>query len=127
MKGVASYVYDYDEKYNNQTFYFGADVDAQKGSTLEVYRGVIDAPGVAKGDKIAVTGNLGVRTTSSGNASIGFKSGAKIEKIDDTAIDNAEVSAKAVKQYDAELGQVVIIRNGVKYNALGVEVGTIAE
>ena len=44
-----------------------------------------------------------------------------------TAIDNAEVSVKAVKQYDAELGQVVIIRNGVKYNALGVEVGTIAE
>lgn len=44
-----------------------------------------------------------------------------------TAIDNAEVAAKAVKQYDAELGQVVIIRNGVKYNALGVEVGTVAE
>lgn len=44
-----------------------------------------------------------------------------------TAIDNTEVSVKAVKQYDAELGQVVIIRNGVKYNALGVEVGTIAE
>ncbi len=44
-----------------------------------------------------------------------------------TAIENTEVSVKAVKQYDAELGQVVIIRNGVKYNALGVEVGTIAE
>ncbi len=44
-----------------------------------------------------------------------------------TAIDNIEVSAKAVKQYDAELGQVVIIRNGVKYNALGVEVGKLAE
>ncbi len=36
-----------------------------------------------------------------------------------TAIENAEVSAKAVKMI--ENGQLVIIKNGVKYNALGAE------
>lgn len=37
-----------------------------------------------------------------------------------TAIDNTEVSEKAVKRI--ENGQLVIIKNGVKYNALGAEV-----
>ena len=40
-----------------------------------------------------------------------------IDKNDETAIDNTLVSEKAVKFF--ENGQLVIIKNGVKYNALG--------
>ena len=117
VKGVASTVYPYDTQYNNQTFYFGAEAGAQKGSTLEVYRGSIAAPGVAEGDKITVTGKLGVRTTKAGDRSIGFQAGAVVEKINDTAIKGTTVAEKAVKTI--ENGQLVIIRNGVKYNAVG--------
>lgn len=116
VEGVVSTAYDYDASYNNQTFYLGADADAQKGATLEVYRGV-PAEAVAKGDKVAVTGKLGVRTTKAGNRSIGFAAGATVEKINDTAIDNTMLQGKAVKRIVD--GQVVIERNGVKYNALG--------
>lgn len=116
VEGVVSTAYDYDASYNNQTFYLGADADAQKGATLEVYRGV-PAEAVAKGDKVAVTGKLGVRTTKAGNRSIGFAAGATVEKINDTAIDNTTLQGKAFKRIVN--GQVVIERNGVKYNALG--------
>lgn len=116
VEGVVSLAYDYDASYNNQTFYFGADADAQKGATLEVYRGV-PAEAVVKGDKVAVTGKLGVRTTKSGNRSIGFAAGATVEKLSDTAIDNTTLQGKAFKRIVD--GQVVIERNGVKYNALG--------
>lgn len=116
VEGVVSKAYDYDASHNNQTFYFGADADAQKGATLEVYRGV-PAEAVAKGDKVAVTGKLGVRTTSKGNRSIGFAEGATVEKLSATAIDNTTLQGKAVKRIID--GQVVIERNGVKYNALG--------
>ncbi len=120
VKGVVSTAYDYDTKYNNQTFYFGAEAGAQKGSTLEVYRGVPAAPGVVAGDKIAVTGKLGVRTTKAGDRSIGFQAGATVEKINDTAIKGTTIAEKAVKVI--ENGQLIIIRNGVKFNAVGAVV-----
>ena len=40
-------------------------------------------------------------------------------KGDTTAVENVEAEAKAVKMM--ENGQLVIIKNGVKYNALGAE------
>ena len=46
--------------------------------------------------------------------------GLEIEYPNATAIDNTEVGEKAVKRI--ENGQLVIIKNGVKYNALGAEV-----
>jgi hypothetical protein len=47
--------------------------------------------------------------------------GVAIEKLTDpTAVDNITASAKAIKTI--ENGQVVIIKNGVKYNALGTEI-----
>jgi len=120
VEGIVTLAYEYSDQYKNQSFYFGAEAGAQKGSTLEVYRGVPAAPGVAEGDKIAVTGKLGVRTTSKGDRSIGFQAGATVEKINNTAINNTTVAEKAVKMI--ENGQLVIIRNGVKFNAVGAVV-----
>lgn len=57
----------------------------------------------------------------------GVKSVTDYEFINETAVENIESAAKAIKRYDAELGQVVIIRNGIKYNAIGVKLGTVAE
>lgn len=44
--------------------------------------------------------------------------GVRIENLPVQGIDNVEAGAKAVKTF--ENGQLVIIKNGVKYNALGV-------
>lgn len=44
--------------------------------------------------------------------------GVAIQNLQAQAIDNVEAGAKAVKTF--ENGQLVIIKNGVKYNALGV-------
>lgn len=57
----------------------------------------------------------------------GVKSVTDYEFIGETAVENIESTSKAIKRYDAELGQVVIIRNGIKYNAIGVKLGTVAE
>ncbi len=119
--GVVTLAYDYDSKYNNQTFYFGASEDAQKGTTLEAYRAVPEAPGVAKGDKVTITGKLGVRETKSGNKSYGFAQGATVEKSSTTAVEDVNIAApKAVKV--VENGQLIIIRDGVRYNAVGAVV-----
>ena len=46
--------------------------------------------------------------------------GVSIEKLGASAVENVNADVKAVKTI--ENGQVVIMKNGVKYNALGVEV-----
>ena len=43
--------------------------------------------------------------------------GVSIEKLQGQGVENAEATIKAIKRY--ENGQLVIIKNGVKYNALG--------
>lgn len=119
--GVVTLAYDYNSQYTNQTFYFGASEDAEKGATIEAYRAKSVAPGVAKGDKIVVTGNLGVRKTSNGDRSYGFAQGCTVEKVPSTAVEDVQVNAtKAVKVI--ENGQLVIIRDGVRYNAVGAVV-----
>ena len=118
--GVVSTAYEYSEQYGNQNFYFGADEDAGKGSTLEAYRAKVSAPGVTKGDKVAVYGKLGVRTTSSGNRSIGFEQGSIVEVLNETAIEDTMVDTKAVKVIRD--GKVVIVRGNMEYNVLGTTV-----
>lgn len=115
--GVVTLAYDYSAQYKNQTFYFGADENAQKGATLEAYRAKIAANGAKKGDKVALYGKLGVRMTKKGARSIGFAEACVADILEDTAIDNTTIAEKAVKVI--ENGQLVIIRNGVKFNAVG--------
>lgn len=115
--GVVTLAYDYDAQYKNQTFYFGADENAQKGATLEAYRAKIVANGAKKGDKIALYGKLGVRMTKKGARSIGFAEACVADILNADAIDNTTVAEKAVKVI--ENGQLVIIRNNVRYNAVG--------
>ncbi|MBR4563650.1 MAG: hypothetical protein IKO26_04280 [Paludibacteraceae bacterium] len=45
--------------------------------------------------------------------------GVRIEKLQAQGVDNIETGAKAVKTF--ENGQLVIIKNGVRYNALGAK------
>lgn len=116
--GIVTLAYDYNSQYKNQTFYFGASQDAEKGSTIEAYRAITAAPGVAKGDKIAVTGKLGVRETSKKERSYGFAQGCTVEMVPTTAVEDINIDAtKAVKV--VENGQLIIIRDGVRYNAVG--------
>ena len=46
--------------------------------------------------------------------------GGKIEILAESAVDNIRTDAKSVKRI--ENGQIVIYRNGVRYNLLGAEV-----
>ena len=115
--GVVTLAYDYSAQYKNQTFYFGADENAQKGATLEAYRAKIVANGAKKGDKVALYGKLNVRMTKAGARSIGFAEACVADILENTAIDNTTIAEKAVKVI--ENGQLVIIRNGVKFNAVG--------
>lgn len=126
VKGYVTYAKEWSTQYKNQQFYMASDAANDDKSNFCAYQTKIDEPGVSQGDLVTVRGKI-TKYVSSYGTTIEIVGGTAeiVEKA--TAIDNTEVSAKAVKQYDAELGQVVIIRNGVKYNALGVEVGTIAE
>ncbi len=125
VEGVIKSITEISTSYGNATY-----VITDNKKDLTVYRGYnLDNTKFTTGDEIAVGGKVVVYgQLTLYNSTYEINSGNYITSYTaPTAIDNTEVSVKAVKQYDAELGQVVIIRNGVKYNALGVEVGTIAE
>ncbi len=125
VQGKIKSITEISTSYGNATYTI---TDGNKD--LLVYRGYnLDNTKFTTGDEIAVGGTVivyGQLINYSGTYE--FTQGNYITSYSaPTAIDNTEVSAKAVKQYDAELGQVVIIRNGVKYNALGVQVAEVAE
>ncbi len=126
VKGYVTYANEWSTQYKNQQFYMASDAASDAKDNFCAYQTKIDEPGVSVGDLVTVRGKI-LKYVADYGTTIEIKGGTAeiVEKA--TAIDNTEVSAKAVKQYDAELGQVVIIRNGVKYNALGVEVGKLAE
>lgn len=126
VKGYVTYAQEWSTQYKNQQFYMASDAASDSKDNFCAYQTKIDQPGVSVGDLVTVRGKI-LKYVSSYGTTIEIKGGTAEIVAKATAIDNTEVSAKAVKQYDAELGQVVILRNGVKYNALGVEVGTIAE
>ena len=101
-------------------------IDLKVGDELKI--AYVENDGIA-GDKWFGTGdgnnNLVMTDEYAGTKNIYFNPTKQddwngyiwIDKNDETAIDNTLVSEKAVKFF--ENGQLVIIKNGVKYNALG--------
>ena len=102
--------------YGYQTVFMSDDPTATDGE-FQVYKCNVAAPGVAQGDKIAVIGKILKYVGTSGTPTIEIKSG-DMEVIEHaTAVENIESAAKTIKVI--ENGQMVIIRNGVRFNAAG--------
>lgn len=103
----------YNSQYGNQTIFMSDDPTATYGD-FQAYRCKIDAPGAAVGDKVAVIGKIYKYVGEYTNIEI--KQGT-MEVISAAAVENIESAAKATKVI--ENGQMVIIRNGVRFNAAG--------
>ena len=106
-------------QYGNYSFWMADTKDATEG-TFEAYQ-VAPKDGatiVAVGDYVEVVGDLTKYNTTA--ETVG-KGNATVEKLANptTAIDNATLSTPSVKTI--ENGQLVIIRDGKKYNAMGVQ------
>ena len=106
-------------QFGNYSFWMADTKDATEG-TFEAYQ-VAPKDGatiVAKGDYVEVVGDLTKYKTTP--ETVG-KGNATVEKLANptTAIDNATLSTPSVKTI--ENGQLVIIRDGKKYNAMGVQ------
>ena len=106
-------------QYGNYSFWMADTKDATEG-TFEAYQ-VAPKDGatiVAVGDYVEVVGDLTKHNTTP--ETVG-KGNATVEKLANptTAIDNATFSTPSVKTI--ENGQLVIIRDGVKYNAMGIQ------
>ena len=122
VKGIISKLGDFETPY--YTYYISDD--GQPNNELMVYKG-LDLDGVdfvtdmalQVGKKVIIKGNLKYYTPQQGDPVKEFAQGSKIVKMEDTstAIDNTLVSEKAVKSF--ENGRMIIIKNGVKYDALG--------
>ena len=105
--------------YGNYSFWMADSKDATEG-TFEAYQ-VKPKDGetiVAVGDYVEVVGDLTKFKTTP--ETVG-KGNATVEKLakPTTAIDNTTLSTPSVKTI--ENGQLVIIRDGVKYNTMGVK------
>lgn len=106
----------YDAAGGYQTVFMSDDATATYGD-FQAYKCNVAAPGVAQGDKVAVVGKIYKYVGQSGDATIEIKSG-DMEVIEHaTAIEDIESAVKATKVI--ENGQMVIIRNGVRFNAAG--------
>ena len=122
---------EYDTEYNNQTWLMGNTPDYD-GSMIQIYRAKPDASDPAKvGDKMAVTSRIkkyhGQKDDGTEYFSISTETGAQAIHTDleipddaDTAIPQIlmdESLTRIIKTMDK--GQIVIIKDGVKYNILG--------
>lgn len=104
--------------YGNYSFWMADSKDATKG-TFEAYQ-VKPKDGetiVAVGDYVEVVGDLTKYNTTPETVGKGNATVAKLAN-PTTAIDNTTLSTPSVKTI--ENGQLVIIRDGKKYNAMGV-------
>lgn len=119
VKGYVTYVKDYSTKYNNQDFYMASKASDDSKDNFYAFQTKIAAPGVKVGDLVIVKGKI-MKYVGDYGATIEMKGGT-CEIISATALSNTTVAEKAVKVL-GEDGQVYIIRNGVKYNALGTVV-----
>lgn len=106
----------YSAQYGNQSIYLSDDPNATFGD-FYAFQCSIEAPGAVVGDKVAVTGKIVKYVGQSGNATIEISKGSMEILEHATAIDNIEDSVKATKII--ENGQIVIIRNGIRFNAAG--------
>ena len=96
----------------NITFWIADKKDG--GQVFEAYRAACETEAAAPkvGDRVRVNGEITLYGTTPE-----FKQGCTFEILSPTALDNTVEDAKTVKFF--ENGQLVIIKNGVKYNALG--------
>ena len=117
VKGVVTYAKDYDTKFNNQNFYMASELNDSKDN-FYAFQTIVPQP-VKVGDLVTVQGRIMKYKYESGDYSIQIK-GGKCTIVESTAIGNTTIAEKAVKMI--ENGQLVIVRNGVKYNAVGAVV-----
>lgn len=117
VKGVVTYAKDYDTKFNNQNFYMASELNDSKDN-FYAFQTIVPQP-VKVGDFVTVQGRIMKYKYESGDYSIQIK-GGKCTIVESTAIGNTTIAEKAVKMI--ENGQLVIVRNGVKYNAVGAVV-----
>ena len=117
VKGVVTYAKDYDTKFNNQNFYMASELNDLKDN-FYAFQTIVPQP-VKVGDFVTVQGRIMKYKYESGDYSIQIK-GGKCTIVESTAIGNTTIAEKAVKMI--ENGQLVIVRNGVKYNAVGAVV-----
>ena len=106
-------------KYGNYSFWMADSKDATEG-TFEAYQ-VAPKDGetiVAVGDYVEVVGDLTKYKTTPETVGKGNATVAKLAN-PTTAIDNTTLRTPSVKTI--ENGQLVIIRDGVKYNAMGIQ------
>lgn len=106
-------------KYGNYSFWMADSKDATEG-TFEAYQ-VAPKDGetiVAVGDYVEVVGDLTKYNTTPETVGKGNATVVKLAN-PTTAIDNTTLRTPSVKTI--ENGQLVIIRDGVKYNAMGVK------
>lgn len=118
ISGYVSEIKDaYSKDYKNISFYMCDDM-ANPAKDFVVYRAK-GGETLQAGDKVVVTGNLKNHYyTDSDEHSYQTNTGATIEIITEEGVENTRVENAAVKVI--ENGQLVIIRNDVRYNAAGV-------
>ena len=127
VKGIVSEIVEaFSSQYGNITYNISTD-GTTESNQLKVYRGksfngdkFTSADDIKVGDKVVVYGKL----TKYNNTSYQVDSGSALvdrqrEGGDGTALDNIETNVAPVKVI--ENGQMIIIKNGVKYNAQGAK------
>jgi len=124
---VDSIATEYSEQYNNISFFMTDDM-GNPTYDFEAYRVKCTADQAAQiyvGCKVVVTATLqhfykaATETLDEVNLAETV-AGATLEIISSEGINNVTDDSKAIKRI--ENGQVIILRNGVRYNALGAEV-----
>ena len=118
---VTEVAYAYSEKYGNLSVWL-ADTKTGK-NTIEAYKAVPVSEveqTLEVGDYVEVVGDLTKFNDKNNNTIPELAAGCSIKKLAEptTAIDNTALRTPSVKTI--ENGQLVIIRDGVKYNAMGV-------
>ena len=119
VKGYVTFAKEYATTYKNQDFYMASDPANDSESNFYAFRASVAEPGVAVGDLVTVKGKIKKYQHSSGDISIQIEKGQCeiVEKAPTTAVDNVTLNQNITKFF--ENGQLVIIKNGVKFNAQG--------
>lgn len=111
VKGYVVKAYDFDTQYKNQSFYMSDDASAERGDFFAKWT---TGDVVQEGNFVAVTGYI-EKYLKEGASTIQVLRGEA--KVLPTAVENVTVAPQVTKMI--ENGQVVIIRNGVRYNSVG--------
>ena len=118
---VDSISYAYSEEHDNISFFMCDDM-ANPVYEFQAYRAK-GGKDLTVGTKVIVTGNLihyykAATDDAAEQHKYQLNAGATIEVVSAEGVENITIENAAIKQI--ENGQLVIIRNGVRYNAAGV-------